>query len=100
MRDEIQTVLRRVEGVDPDEVEGTRAELERYLEEWRNLKPPSYGRMGGTVSEVTLAYPAGGRPDEVFQGRSWPVLTSMRNVDGTCMANVVLTYDGPKQDTE
>lgn len=51
--------------------------------------------MGGTVSEQTLMYPYGSVPDDNFQREAWPVLTSMRNVDGTSAARVVNVYESP-----
>ena len=51
--------------------------------------------MGGRVTTRTLAYPYGTTPDPVFQEKSWPVLTSMRNVDGTAEAKVIASYDIP-----
>jgi hypothetical protein len=40
-----------------------------------------------------LAFPFGGIPDPDFQRDAWPVMTSMRNVDGTCEAQVVNVYE-------
>lgn len=92
MQDEIDAVLDRIRHIDPDEEEEAREELNEWLEFWQRYLPPEYGRMGGTVTESTLAFPFGGHPHEQFQRDAWPVPTSMRNVDGTSEARVLNYY--------
>lgn len=92
VEEQIDAILQRAEEIDPDEVLEAREELSDWLEFWRRYSPPLYGKMGGAVSEQTLMYPYGGVPDETFQRDAWPVLTSMRNVDGTSAALVLNTY--------
>lgn len=93
--EEVSFILNRAKAVDEDEAGETQTELEDWLEFWENYRPPKYGRMGGTVSEQTLMYPYGSVPDDNFQREAWPVLTSMRNVDGTSAARVVNVYESP-----
>ena len=96
-RDEIQSeldfILGRIAEVDANEEREAAAELSSALDEWEAVAPSEYGRMGGAVTTRTLAYPYGTTPDPVFQEKSWPVLTSMRNVDGTAEAKVIASYD-------
>jgi hypothetical protein len=92
VEEQMAAIIRRAESIDPDEVPEARQELDDWLEFWRRYAPPLYGRMGGAVTEQTLMYPYGGVPDENFQREAWPVLTSMRNVDGTSAALVLNTY--------
>lgn len=91
--EEVAAILARVESLDPKEVDAASAEIDEWLNFWRQYLPASYGRMGGKVSDTTLAYPFGGHPDEDFQREAWPVPTSMRNVDGTSEAKVLNIYD-------
>lgn len=95
VEEQIEAIIRRAEAVDPGEVPEAREELGDWLEFWKRYSPPLYGKMGGAVSEQTLMYPYGGVPDESFQRDAWPVLTSMRNVDGTSSALVLNTYQTP-----
>jgi hypothetical protein len=92
VEEQIEAIISRAEAVDPDEVPEAREELSDWLAFWKRYSPPLYGKMGGAVSEQTLMYPYGGVPDESFQRDAWPVLTSMRNVDGTSTALVLNTY--------
>ena len=48
--------------------------------------------MAGNVAELSLMYPFGSYPDPVFQREAWPVMTSMRSVDGTAEARVITSY--------
>jgi hypothetical protein len=92
IEEQAEAILARAQEIDSDELPEMRHELREWIDFWKNYAPPEYGRMGGTVSEQTLMYPYGGVPDENFQRDAWPVLTSMRNVDGTSAALVLNTY--------
>jgi Helicase conserved C-terminal domain len=93
MREQIDTIVERVRALDNSETEEAQEELEAWLNFWRRYLPPDYGRMAGRVDVQTLAYPFGSVPDPVFQAAAWPVMTSMRNVDGTCEAQVLNVYE-------
>jgi hypothetical protein len=90
---QIDAIIDRVRHVDFDEAEEAQDELSDWLNFWRRYAPPQYGRMGGSVDDQTLAFPFGSVPDDQFQREAWPLLTSMRNVDGTCEAQVLNVYD-------
>lgn len=90
---QVDYILERARLVDPDEEAEAREEIADWLRFWRRYSPPEYGRMGGTVAEQTLVYPFGGIPDDQFQRDAWPLLTSMRNVDGTAAAQVLNFYE-------
>jgi hypothetical protein len=90
--EQVDAILDRAMLVDDSEVSEAREEIEAWVAEWKRYSPPSYGKMGGTPTESTLMYPFGSIPDEDFQREAWPVLTSMRNVDGTSAALVLNTY--------
>ena len=97
---EITAVLDRVDQVDPSESDDTAAELEEALEHWLKYLPPEYGVMAGGISTPTLMFAYGSKRHPEFQQKSWPVLTSMRSVDGTCEARVIDCYDVESKDTE
>ena len=99
-RDQIQRELnnfvQRISDIDATEERDAAEELRSALDEWEAVAPSEYGRMGGRVNTRTLAYPYGTVPDPVFHEKSWPVLTSMRNVDGTAEAKVIASYEVAK----
>ncbi|HEY9723618.1 MAG TPA: helicase-related protein [Oscillatoriaceae cyanobacterium] len=95
---EVDAILDRAAMIDPEEVEEARAEIEEWLRFWSRYSPPEYGRMGGAVTDQTLVFPYGGIPDQQFQRDAWPLLTSMRNVDGTAAGRVLNVYDEPAAD--
>jgi hypothetical protein len=103
---EIDFILERIggsgdiKGIDPDEENEAAEELRKWIADWKKLLPPEYGKMGGNVTTTTLCYPFGSAPDPVFQRDSWPMMTSMRNVDGTCTAQVLNTYEVRDQDID
>lgn len=97
---ELEAIMERVNDVDADEMDDARVELEEALQEWYQLLPSEYGSMGGKPNTTTLVYPFGATPDPIFQDKSWPMMTSMRNVDQTCEARVVSIYDAEAESGE
>lgn len=93
---EIAAIRTRIEDIDSNEVGEAIEEIEEWVQFWKKYAPSEYGKMGGTPSVSTLAYPFGNIPDPLYQRDSWPMLTSMRNVDGSCAARVLNTYDEPQ----
>lgn len=92
---QIAAILERAELIDPGEVSEAQEEINDWVAFWKSYSPPTYGKMGGAATEQSLMYPFGSIPDETFQRDAWPVLTSMRNVDGTSTALVLNTYPTP-----
>jgi len=92
VEEEVEYLLSRIRDIDADEEAGARAELEAWLDEWQNYRPQEYGKMAGNVAELCLMYPFGGHPDPVFQRDAWPIMTSMRSVDGIAEARVINNY--------
>ena len=89
---ELTILLRRIADIDSDERDDSESELRDWIAEWQKCAPAEYGRMGGTPDTTTLMYPFGSNPDQSFQRDAWPIMTSMRNVDGTCEAQVLNRY--------
>jgi hypothetical protein len=100
MQEQVDTILERVRALDPGEADEAEEELAEWLSFWRKYSPPAYGPMAGRVDDQTLAFPFGGIPDPDFQRDAWPVMTSMRNVDGTCEARVVNVYVSANAEAE
>jgi hypothetical protein len=95
---EVDLLLNRVRLIDGAERDEALQEIEGWLTRWRNYAPGDYGWMAGNVTHETLAFPYGGEPDPEFQRLAWPLLTSMRNVDGTAVGRVVGTYEANNEE--
>ena len=93
VRREIQYILSRIESRDHEERDDAESELDEWLSFWKAYQPPIYGQMGGGVNQPTLAYPFGSTPHAEYQRDAWPLMTSMRNVDGTCSARVLNVFE-------
>jgi hypothetical protein len=93
VQNQVEAIVQRIRAVDSGEAEEAEQEIEAWLKFWERYAPPEYGRMGGAVEDQTLAYPFGSIADQQFQREAWPILTSMRNVDGTCEAQVLNVYE-------
>jgi len=95
-RDQLERVAaalsNRVATIDKPELEDAEREIEMILRHWEATTPSGFGRMAGTPHTQTLMYPYGRRPDENLELEAFPVLTSMRNVDATCVAKVLSSY--------
>lgn len=88
----VKVILDRVQRVDTDEYEDALRELSGIFKDWRDYLPQEFGQMSGTPTTQTLMYPLGRNVNEDFEGKAFPVLTSMRSVDATCSAKVLQTY--------
>lgn len=62
--------------------------LRDRLKEWKAWDPSDYGNFGSFPESPTLMYPAGATPPADWNGRSWPTLSSMRNVDASAEADI------------
>lgn len=90
--EEVSCIVERVRRVDPAEADDAAAELRDWIEHWKRTQPAEYGHIARAPDAPTLMYPYGARRHEEFHDEAWPVLTSMRNVDGTCEGRVVRKY--------
>lgn len=96
LTEELGWLLDRVGKIDADERDDTQRELERWLDHWRQYAPPAWGKMAGAVEEASLMLPFGAPPDDELLKAAWPVMTSMRNVDGNSAARVLSMYVQPE----
>ncbi len=86
-------VSERVRIVDPTELEHVLGQLDRRLAEWQSWDPETYGGFGAQPSGAPLIYPAGTPARIEWKGRGWPTLTSLRDVDATCEAEITLYFN-------
>lgn len=87
-----EIIRRRVSGVDENEAKLTLKLLTERLEDWARLSPSRYGDFFYNDPEAPLIYPAGTKPQEDWENRSWSTPSSMRSVDADCEANVIAKY--------
>lgn len=93
-----QMMVQRVRTVDPSEESYLVARLQRRLSEWEAWDPASYGGSAVPPEDPPLMHPAGSTALSKWEGRSWPTLTSLRNVDATCEGEVTGHYNMPAED--
>lgn len=86
-------IMKRVDGVDPEEKEYTFNLLKKRIDQWKRLAPVSYGNIFSPWEEPALMYPSSVEPpDEDRRSRTWATATSMRNVDRNCEAGILSDY--------
>lgn len=90
---ELHELLDRIQDIDPDERDDAEQELKSWLSDWRQYAPSAWGKMAGKVEEASLMFPFGSPADDPLIQAAWPVMTSMRNVDGTSSARVLSIYN-------
>jgi helicase-like protein len=95
--DELNWILERIKDINKDELEDAKYELEDWLRDWRQYSPSAWGKMAGSVDEASLMLPFGASTDDQLVQAAWPVMTSMRNVDGSSSASVLSIYPEPDQ---
>lgn len=83
----------RVATVDPQELENVRGMMLRRLEEWKTWDPAEYGGFGAAPQSPPLLHPAGSREPVEWKGHSWATLSSLRDVDATCEAEITTFYN-------
>lgn len=81
----------RVNFVDAAETLNFDAVLEKRLEQWRNWSPSIWQSFQKT-QDIPLLRFAGAYASKEVEGLSWPVPTSMRNVDAQCQIEITRLY--------
>ena len=76
----------RVNEVAPEERDNVLEKLRQRLREWRVWDPAEYGGFGAPPQNAPLMHPAGSVELPDWTNRSWPTLSSLRNVDASCEA--------------
>ena len=88
----------RAQAVDPEEWPNVQAVFMRRLNEWRAWDPREYGGFGAPPENPPLLHPAGSMDLPDWHGHSWPTLSSLRNVDATCEAEITVHYNELEED--
>lgn len=88
----------RVAEIDINEELLTIKLLTERLERWAELLPSRYGDFFYNDAEAPLIYPAGQKPQEGWENRSWATPSSMRSVDADCEANIIASYLTPDEE--
>lgn len=93
-----ESIVRRIMEIDPEEATAAGRMLDDFLQRWRAVEPPLYGTFGPPPQETPLLFPSGSEPRATWAGRSRATPSSMRNVDASCDASVILQF--PQGDAE
>jgi hypothetical protein len=91
----IDFVRERARRIDPEHHREFEEVLERRVEEWRQTSAASWGNFGPPADDRTLMRVAGTQAREGDE-ESWETLTSMRNVDVQCGADVIPRYEAER----
>ena len=89
-----KAILKRVEIVDPDEVQGTNEDIETIrsyweshtFDRWEELKPENFD------APTPLMHPLGAKCSDDWGADPFEVPTSMRSVDSECNVKIVGSY--------
>lgn len=93
LREKIEEiVLERVRAIAPDQEERVMSRLAQRLSQWKAWNPDSYGGFGKAPIDAPLMHPAGSTEPAQWGGRSWSTMSSLRNVDASCEADVTTEY--------
>ena len=94
LRERIERMIeRRAKFVDHDEAANVQARMNQRLNEWRAWNPASFGGFGAPPQDPPLMHPAGSAEREDWHGHSWPTLSSLRDVDASCEADITTHYN-------
>lgn len=93
--DHVEQVIRdRISDVDPDELDDTMKRFDERLADWKAWHPavwdPKRNKDWSFTDDVPLMYGAGNHPNEAWSERGFETPTSMRSVDASCEADLML----------
>jgi hypothetical protein len=95
-----EMIEERVSLVAPEERDGVMKKLQRRLDEWRVWSPGEYGSFGAVPQDPPLLHPAGSVEPPTWNGRSWPTMSSLRNVDASCEAELTSFFNQLPEDAQ
>lgn len=101
--DHIEQVIRdRIKKVDPVELDETMLRYKERLSEWKAWHPslwdPKRNKDWSFTDDVPLMYGAGEHPNEAWGKHGFETPTSMRSVDASCEADLMLREYSAKED--
>jgi hypothetical protein len=93
LRIRIEEVIRdRVRAVASDEEKTVMDKLKWRLDQWQAWRPSSYGDFRQAPEDAPLMHPGGTAERPEWRGRSWSTMSSLRNVDASCEADITDAY--------
>ncbi|WP_295550092.1 helicase-related protein [Limnohabitans sp. Rim8] len=94
LRLRIEEIIRdRVKTVAPDEEMSVMDRLRLRLDQWKAWNPAEYGDFARSPEHPPLMHPAGRTELAQWDGRSWATMSSLRNVDASCEADLTMQYN-------
>lgn len=101
--DRVKSIVEdRIEDIDRDELESALKEMEFIIQCWEDWNPqkwePARNRDWSYGNEVPLMYPAGSHRNEAWGERGIETPTSMRSVDASCEATVLVNRYTTRED--
>lgn len=87
-----EVIQERVRAVAPDEEKSVMEKLKLIFDQWHKWRTISYGGFGPAPEDAPLMYPAGSSKRPEWGNRSWSTMSSLRNVDASCEADITLAY--------
>lgn len=99
LRQLIERVIEtRVAIVDEQEKANVMKTLQTRLNEWHAWDPAEFGGFGAPPLDAPLIHPAGSQVRHEWSGHSWSTLSSLRDVDATCEAEITRKYNEVMED--
>lgn len=93
LRLRIEDIVRaRVRSVAPGEEQSVMEKLELRFEQWHKWRTNAYGGFGLPPEDAPLMHPAGSSKRPEWGNRSWSTMSSLRNVDASCEADITTAY--------
>jgi hypothetical protein len=93
LRKRVEDVIReRVVAIAAHETMSVMSKLQQRLDEWKAWSPLSYGKFNQPPEDAPLMHPAGSVERPEWNHRSWATMSSLRNVDASCEADVTDAY--------
>lgn len=93
-------VRKRVEVVAKEEMSNVMQRFADRLEEWCVWNPGAYGDFKAPPPNAPLMHPAGTNIPDTWNNHSWATLSSLRNVDANCEAEVTGWFNEVGEQTE
>ncbi|WP_160318114.1 hypothetical protein [Ferrovum sp. JA12] len=73
-------------------------QLQLRLDQWQKWQPSEYGGFGAAPEDPPLLHPAGSAVPPSWDGHSWPTMSSLRNVDASCEAEITRFFNQLQDD--
>lgn len=83
----------RVLLIAPEEHASVMSKFKERLKEWQIWQPAEYGGFYDAPLDPPLIHPAGSSDQPTWERRSWPTVSSLRDVDASCEADVTSYFN-------